>query len=274
MHKVFKFQFGTNDGGIPWAYTSNSGSSIMLNQPTSSMPNYKEASRAFTGNAKLDRGTFSGLMNGTYKPATKPIDKNGVIDYNPSSGAQLQEGGGGFNYNRVGNIMGTVSDVASNIFKTKPQSTLTQGLDTGYDAAADTVMMFNPIVGGFLKAGGLATDIVRSLGVGTDQVTTEDQILDSKFLALTPMGLANSLGAKKGQTLNKDMDYMRVRADMGAGYGGALSSLDAAEKYSGKKMGNLLGQRDRANKKVYQGNYDLARMQKIWNQVFLLYEQK
>jgi hypothetical protein len=111
-----------------------------------------------------------------------------------------------------------------------------------------------------MKIGGLLADGLTALGVGTDGVTTMDQILDSKFLALTPLGLANSLGAKRGQTLNKGLDYDKIKADIGAGYGGVMDQLATSEKYAGKKMGNLFGQRDRANKKVYEGNYQLAKM--------------
>jgi len=146
--------------------------------------------------------------------------------------------------NKVGDIIGSIADIGSAIIPRKPQSGLTSGLDVGYDAASSVIANMGPtgaLISNIMKGGGAVTDILRALGVGTDQVTTEDKILDSKFLALTPLGLINSLGAKKGQTLNSGLDYNKVKADMSPAYGNALFDLTNAEKYAGKKMGNLFG---------------------------------
>jgi len=53
------------------------------------------------------------------------------------------------------------------------------------------------LAGGIMKAGGLLADGLTAMGVGTDGVTTTDQILDSKFLKLTPTGLVNATFASK-----------------------------------------------------------------------------
>ena len=55
-----------------------------------------------------------------------------------------------------------------------------------------------------MKAGGFVSDILTKAGVGTDQMTTADKILDSKFLKLTPFGLVNAIGAKKSDAFSKD----------------------------------------------------------------------
>jgi hypothetical protein len=49
------------------------------------------------------------------------------------------------------------------------------------------------IVGGFMKIGGLASDMLTAAGIGTDQMTTTDQFLDSMFMKLTPIGLVNGI---------------------------------------------------------------------------------
>jgi len=66
------------------------------------------------------------------------------------------------------------------------------------------MMKVNPIVGGAMKVGGMISDGLTAMGVGTDGMTGADKILDSKFLKLTPFGLANAIGAKAADKINKD----------------------------------------------------------------------
>ena len=278
MRKIFKYQYGTGGGGgIPWQ-TSNSGanSSIIMTSSPTKLPNYKtqaQVSNIQTANTytpKLSSSQIGGMIknpsvNPLYTPP-KPVTIDGITDLNPGNSTQISEGATGISKSaKVGNTLSQVAGIVSSLIPQTPQSDVTSALDTGFGAATGMVSMASPLAGGIMAGVGAATDVARLFGLGTDQVTTEDKILDSKFLALTPLGLANSLGAKRGQTLNKGLDYDKIKADMGAGYGGVMDQLAISEKYAGKKMGNLFGQRDRANKKVYEGNYQLAKMEKIWD---------
>ena len=138
-------------------------------------------------------------------------------------------------------------------------SDLTNGLNTGYDAVSSAIMTMGPygaIIGGAMKIGGLLSDGLTAMGVGTDQMTTADQILDSKFLKLTPAGLVNAIGAS---STNKFAVDNSVRERIGGSYGGAYAFMDDAASKAGKKYGLFSsGARNDANEqiaraKVYQG---------------------
>lgn len=134
----------------------------------------------------------------------------------------------------VGNGIGMAADALSSMIPKKQQSDLTTGLNSAYDTAADTMMKINPLVGGIMKAGGLVDDGLKAIGVGTDQMTTTDKILDSKFLSLTPIGLINAFGAKKADTINKDDEAF---AEVGSSYENTGTDVDNALQKSGKKYG-------------------------------------
>jgi hypothetical protein len=55
-----------------------------------------------------------------------------------------------------------------------------------------------------MKLGALGTKALHSMGVGTDGMTRTDALMDSSFMALTPFGLINALGAKKSDTMEAD----------------------------------------------------------------------
>jgi len=61
------------------------------------------------------------------------------------------------------------------------------------------------------------------------------------------------------------LEYNNMKADMSAGYGGFLADINKDEKYAGMKIGNVLGQRNRAERKIFQGNYDLAKFKRIYD---------
>lgn len=111
---------------------------------------------------------------------------------------------------------------------------LSAGLDAGYNGVADAVGQINPIAGGIMKLGALGTKALHSMGVGTDGMTRTDALMDSSFMALTPFGLINALGAKKSDTMEADTQTLALGGDS---YSGAADDvMDAAEK-SGKKYG-------------------------------------
>lgn len=149
------------------------------------------------------------------------------------------------------NIAGQASDILSSFIPKKEQSGLTTGLDAGYDAVANGVGMIpgvGTVIGGAMKVGGLLSDGLTALGVGTDQMTTADKIFDSKFMKLTPMGLVNAFGAKKADTIYKDNETWEQQ---GSAYGGSMAKVDDALTKSGKKYGLFSNRgRRRANRQI------------------------
>lgn len=162
----------------------------------------------------------------------------------------------------ISNIAGGAADVADQILfgnQVVKNSDLTNKLNTGYDAASSAIMTMGPygaIIGGAMKVGGLLSDGLTALGVGTDQMTTTDRILDSKFLKLSPVGLINSIGAS---TSNKFSIDNSIREQIGGSYDGAYAFMDDAASRAGKKYGLFSSEaknsanRDIATSKVMQG---------------------
>lgn len=162
------------------------------------------------------------------------------------------------------NVAGGIADVVGSLIPQKEQSALTTGLNQGYDAAANAVSAIpgvGTIIGGAMKVGGMLSDGLTALGVGTDQMTTADKILDSKFLKLTPLGLVNAIGAKKADTITKDNEAFE---QVGSSYGGTQSTVDDALTKSGKKYGLLSGgARNRANRQIHNAQMQQSKMSNI-----------
>ena len=163
--------------------------------------------------------------------------------------------------------MGSLGNMASTVSSLIPQteqSGLTAGLNAGYDAAANAVSAIpgvGTIIGGAMKIGGMLSDGLTALGVGTDQMTTTDKILDSKFMKLTPIGLINSFGAKKADTIVKDNDAFE---QVGSSYGGTTDVVDNALEKSGKKYGLLSGKgRNKANREIARAKLQQTKMGNI-----------
>lgn len=151
----------------------------------------------------------------------------------------------GFDLNKFNSIVGNLGKL-NNLIPQQEQSALTTGLNSGYDTISNSISNIpgiGTVIGGAMKIGGLLSDGLTSLGVGTDQMTTTDKILDSKFLKLTPIGLINSIGAKKSDTIYKDNEAFE---QVGASYGGVSSKVDDALTKSGKKYG-LFSNKSRRN---------------------------
>lgn len=171
-----------------------------------------------------------------------------------------------FSKAKIGNTMnvaGGIADVVGSLIPQKEQSALTTGLNQGYDAAANAVSAIPGvgIIGDAMKVGGMLSDGLTALGVGTDQMTTADKILDSKFLKLTPLGLVNAIGAKKADTITKDNEAFE---QVGSSYGGTQSTVDDALTKSGKKYGLLSGgARNRANRQIHNAQMQQSKMSNI-----------
>lgn len=172
-----------------------------------------------------------------------------------------------FSKAKIGNTMnvaGGIADVVGSLIPQKEQSALTTGLNQGYDAAANAVSAIpgvGTIIGGAMKVGGMLSDGLTALGVGTDQMTTADKILDSKFLKLTPLGLVNAIGAKKADTITKDNEAFE---QVGSSYGGTQATVDDALTKSGKKYGLLSGKaRNKANQQIHNAQMQQSKMSNI-----------
>lgn len=168
------------------------------------------------------------------------------------------------NLNKGFGLAGSIADVAGSLIPQTEQSALTTGLNQGYDAAANAVSAIpgvGTIIGGAMKVGGMLSDGLTALGVGTDQMTTADKILDSKFLKLTPVGLINSIGAKKADTITKDNEAFE---QVGSSYGGTQATVDDALTKSGKKYGLFSGgARNKANKQIHNAKMQQVKMGNI-----------
>ena len=104
-------------------------------------------------------------------------------------------------------------------------SSLTNGINSVYDQASSAISSMGPygaMIGGAMKVGGLLSDGLTALGVGTDQMTTTDKILDSKFMKLTPIGLINGLFSSTSDRFTVDNN---VRSQIGGSYKGLMNRL-------------------------------------------------
>ena len=179
----------------------------------------------------------------------------------------VNPGSGLFSKAKIGNTMsvaGGIADIAGSLIPKKEQSALTEGLNQGYDAAANAVSAIpgvGTIISGAMKVGGMLSDGLTAMGVGTDQMTTADKILDSKFLKLTPIGLANAIGAKKADTITKDNEAFE---QVGSAYGGTQATVDDALTKSGKKYGlSSSGARNKDNNQIHNAQLQQTKMGNI-----------
>lgn len=162
----------------------------------------------------------------------------------------------------ISGIAGGWANTADQIFfgnQAAKNSSLTNTINSGTDLASSIAMTLGPygaIVGGAMQVGGLLSDGLTALGVGTDQMTTTDKILDSKLLKLTPVGLVNAIGASTSDKFSIDNS---IREQIGGSYGGAYAFMDSAASRAGKKYGLFSSgaknkaNRDIAKSKVLQG---------------------
>lgn len=145
-------------------------------------------------------------------------------------------------------ITGGIADTIGSFIPQKQQHQSTEMADAAYDQVANTLMSipgFGTVAGGIMKVGGLLSDGLTALGVGTDGQTKLDRALDSKFLRLTGLGLVNAIGAKKTRDFRMDQETYE---DQGSAYGGTYDDIQDAENKAGKKYGLL------SNRKRKQAN--------------------
>ena len=215
---------------------------------------YQTASNALN---PISQGlTNFGIMSGNYTMANL-----GQLGTSLGSGLQLMS-----NWKNLSNqdktagaagIGGQAADTLDNMFFGKQHandSALTKGLNSAYDSISNAAMTFNPYLGGAMKIGKLAADGLSALGIGTDQMTTTDKILDSSFMKLTPAGLINGLGAKRAKQFSANNDTLEK---VGGDYADSVNTIEDAVSKAGKKYGLFSsGARKRANRLI-----DTARTQ-------------
>lgn len=261
MHKIMKFQWGNSviRQGMGSITPQQSDSDLYTAMTGLQSANFDKFSPA--NNPLLQAGAASGdmaskalLMNANTNKAVNGLSKSAANMATGTAGSTVKPGGGLFSKANIGNTMskaGGYADMIGSFIPKKEQSALTTGLNQGYDAAANMISSVpgvGTIVGGAMKIGGMLSDGLTALGVGTDQMTTTDKILDSKFMKLTPMGLVNAFGAKKADTIYKDNETWEQQ---GSAYGGSMAKVDDALTKSGKKYGAFSGKaRRKANAQI------------------------
>lgn len=155
------------------------------------------------------------------------------------------------------NILGAANPSINN------QSVATKSINGAYDLAADAAMMTNPIAGVTMKGIGAVSDLLTASGIGTDQVSSLDKFLDSKFMKLTPIGLINAIGAKKTNNFTTDKNTL---ATVGGDYGNELSKIKKAEESKNKKIGRFSKNTlNRMNSAIDLANQSQKKMRDISN---------
>lgn len=261
MRKIMKFQWGNSllrqgMGSITPLQSSSDLYTAMTGLQSANFDKFSPANNPLlqAGAASGDMASKALLMNANTNKAVNGLSKSAANMATGTAGSTVKPGGGLFSKANIGNTMskaGGYADMIGSIIPKKEQSALTTGLNQGYDAAANMISSVpgvGTIVGGAMKIGGMLSDGLTALGVGTDQMTTTDKILDSKFMKLTPMGLVNAFGAKKADTIYKDNETWEQQ---GSAYGGSMAKVDDALTKSGKKYGAFSGKaRRKANAQI------------------------
>lgn len=261
MRKIMKFQWGNallrqGMGSITPLQSSSDLYTAMTGLQSANFDKFSPANNPLlqAGAASGDMASKALLMNANTNKAVNGLSKSAANMATGTAGSTVKPGGGLFSKANIGNTMskaGGYADMIGSFIPKKEQSALTTGLNQGYDAAANMISSVpgvGTIVGGAMKIGGMLSDGLTALGVGTDQMTTTDKILDSKFMKLTPMGLVNAFGAKKADTIYKDNETWEQQ---GSAYGGSMAKVDDALTKSGKKYGAFSGKaRRKANAQI------------------------
>lgn len=261
MRKIMKFQWGNSllrqgMGSVTPLQSSSDLYTAMTGLQSANFDKFSPANNPLlqAGAASGDMASKALLMNANTNKAVNGLSKSAANMATGTAGGTVKPGGGLFSKANIGNTMskaGGYADMIGSFIPKKEQSALTTGLNQGYDAAANMISSVpgvGTIVGGAMKIGGMLSDGLTALGVGTDQMTTTDKILDSKFMKLTPMGLVNAFGAKKADTIYKDNETWEQQ---GSAYGGSMAKVDDALTKSGKKYGAFSGKaRRKANAQI------------------------
>ena len=258
-------EFGVTDtSNSTLTQTAQDAVNNQINQNTQGIRNQIYLKQLLGGYQSVSPFIYGGLTNFGIMSGNATMANLGQLGNSLNNGIQLAQNWKGLSKqdktSGVAGIAGQAADTLDNMFFSKQHandSGLTKGLNNAYDSISNAAMMFSPVgtvLGGAMKAGKLLGDGLTSLGVGTDQMTTTDKILDSSFMKLTPVGLINGIGAKRTQDFSANNDTIEK---VGGSYGGSINTINDAVSKANKKYGLFSnGARKRANRLI-----DTARTQ-------------
>ena len=242
-------EFGVTDtSNSTLTQTAQDAVNNQINQNTQGIRNQIYLKQLLGGYQSVSPFIYGGLTNFGIMSGNATMANLGQLGNSLNNGIQLAQNWKGLSKqdktSGVAGIAGQAADTLDNMFFSKQHandSGLTKGLNNAYDSISNAAMMFSPVgtvLGGAMKAGKLLGDGLTALGVGTDQMTTTDKILDSSFMKLTPVGLINGIGAKRTQDFSANNDTIEK---VGGSYGGSLNTINDAVAKANKKYGLFSG---------------------------------
>lgn len=242
-------EFGVTDtSNSTLTQTAQDAVNNQINQNTQGIRNQIYLKQLLGGYQSVSPFIYEGLTNFGIMSGNATMANLGQLGNSVNNGIQLAQNWKGLSKTDktagVAGIAGQASDTLDNMFFSKQHakdSGLTKGLNNAYDSISNAAMMFSPVgtvLGGAMKAGKLLGDGLTALGVGTDQMTTTDKILDSSFMKLTPVGLINGIGAKRTQDFSANNDTIEK---VGGSYGGSINTINDAVSKANKKYGLFSG---------------------------------
>lgn len=176
---------------------------------------------------------------------------------------------GGSGVGAIGSGIGALSSILPDANNNELSNQINSGVQTAANAA---IMSGNPIamgVGAGAKALGFANKALSGLTGGATTINnadmTSDKILSSDLLALTPVGLINSLGKSKVSGSDTslaqgiDMGYKASDEVKGAEYGAISKLFGGKKKMRARKAAAARVNRENTNKSiaVAQGKKDI-----------------
>ena len=242
-------EFGVTDtSNSTLTQTAQDAVNNQINQNTQGIRNQIYLKQLLGGYQSVSPFIYGGLTNFGIMSGNATMANLGQLGNSLNNGIQLAQNWKGLSkqdkVTGVAGIAGQAAETLDNMFFSKQHandSGLTKGLNNAYDSISNAAMMFSPvgtILGGAMKAGKLLGDGLTALGVGTDQMTTTDKILDSSFMKLTPVGLINGIGAKRTQDFSANNDTIEK---VGGSYGGSINTINDAVSKANKKYGLFSG---------------------------------
>ena len=242
-------EFGVTDtSNSTLTQTAQDAVNNQINQNTQGIRNQIYLKQLLGGYQSVSPFIYGGLTNFGIMSGNATMANLGQLGNSLNNGIQLAQNWKGLSkqdkVTGVAGIAGQAADTLDNMFFSKQHandSGLTKGLNNAYDSISNAAMMFSPVgtvLGGAMKAGKLLGDGLTALGVGTDQMTTTDKILDSSFMKLTPVGLINGIGAKRTQDFSANNDTIEK---VGGSYGGSINTINDAVSKANKKYGLFSG---------------------------------
>ena len=242
-------EFGVTDtSNSTLTQTAQNAVNNQINQNTQGIRNQIYLKQLLGGYQSVSPFIYEGLTNFGIMSGNATMANLGQLGNSINNGIQLAQNWKGLSNTDktagVSGIAGQAADTLDNMFFSKQHakdSGLTKRLNNAYDSISNAAMMFSPVgtvLGGAMKAGKLLGDGLTALGVGTDQMTTTDKILDSSFMKLTPVGLINGIGAKRTQDFSANNDTIEK---VGGSYGGSINTINDAVSKANKKYGLFSG---------------------------------